>query len=72
MKRIKIKRQQCKLTQSQLSHLSGVNIKTLQAYEQGEIDINQASALTVAKLAEVLNCDVLDLLERKTSDILDE
>lgn len=72
MTRLKIKRQQCKLSQSQLSKLSGVNVRLIQSYEQRERNINTASVSTILKLCNALRCDILDLLERETNDILDE
>ena len=51
------------MTQSKLSEISGVNLRTLQDYEQGRKDINKAEAMTVYKLAEALDCNVWELLE---------
>lgn len=53
------------LTQSNLSALAGVNIRTLQGYEQGLKDINKAQGITLYKLAQALGCKVEDLLELK-------
>ena len=50
------------LSQSQLSDKSGVNLKTLQYYEQGYKDINKAKAITLYKLAQVLEVNIEDLL----------
>lgn len=52
-----------KMTQSKLAEISGVNLRTLQDYEQGRKDINKAEAMTVYKLAEALDCNVWELLE---------
>lgn len=51
------------LSQSQLAEQSGVSIRTIQAYEQKEKDINKASVSILAALAEVLKCSINDLLE---------
>ena len=51
------------ISQSQLSELSGVNLRTLQDYEQGQKSINGARAETVYRIAQALNCKVEDLLE---------
>jgi transcriptional regulator with XRE-family HTH domain len=51
------------LTQSQLSEETGIPIKTIQQYEQGRKDINKAQAEYVIKLAQVLCCNPVDLLE---------
>ena len=51
------------LTQNKLAEISGVNLRTLQDYEQGHKDINKAEAMTVYKLSEALGCNVWELLE---------
>ena len=50
------------LTQLDLSVLSGVNLRTLQDYEQGRKPINQAAAVTVHNIAKVLGVTVEDLI----------
>ena len=50
-------------SQSELSSLSGVNIRNIQLYEQGVQDINRASASTLAALARPLACAIEDLME---------
>lgn len=50
-------------SQSELSRLSGVNIRNIQLYEQGVQDINRASAATLASLARPLSCTIEDLME---------
>lgn len=57
-------RESNKLSQSQLSTLSGVSIRTIQAYEQRSKDINKAESIIVFNLAKVLSCTMEDLLER--------
>lgn len=52
-----------KISQSELAKQTGVNVRTLQDYEQGRKDINQAAAITVYKLSEALGCSVWELLE---------
>ena len=49
--------------QSELSRLSGVNIRNIQLYEQGVQDINRASASTLASLARPPACNIEDLME---------
>lgn len=51
------------LSQSKLAELAELNIRTLQDYEQGRKDLNNAKAITVYKLAKILNCNIEDLLE---------
>jgi transcriptional regulator with XRE-family HTH domain len=54
------------LTQDELSKISGVNIKSLSAYEQNPSKLNTASAATVYKLSNALNCEIEDLLNIET------
>lgn len=56
-------REKNKLTQSELAKLTDLNIRTLQDYEQGRKDLNNAKAITVYKLSKALKCDILDLLK---------
>jgi transcriptional regulator with XRE-family HTH domain len=51
------------LSQSKLAKQAGVNLRTLQDYEQGRKNINLAAAITVQKLAEALGCASWELLE---------
>lgn len=51
------------LTQKQLSECSGVSLRMIQKYEQGDKDINKASGITLYKLAIALNCKMEDLIE---------
>lgn len=53
------------LTQKELSKLSRINLKTIQKYEQGVIDINNANIYTLYKLANVLKCDIIYLFTDK-------
>lgn len=49
-------------TQESLSELSGVNIKSIAAYEQNPEKLAAASVSTVDKLAESLGCDLIDIV----------
>lgn len=60
---LKLKRLEANLSQSELSKLSDVPVRTIQQYEQKQKNINKANAETVIKLAKVLNCSILDLIE---------
>lgn len=51
------------MTQQELSELSGVNIKSISAYEQTPNKINKASVETIFSIAECLNCDIKDIVE---------
>jgi len=51
------------LSQSQLADESGVSLRSIQMYEQRKKDVNKAQAMTLARIARVLSCDVESLLE---------
>lgn len=57
-----------KLTQDELAELSGVNIKSLSSYEQQPIKLSNASVSTIYKLAQALNCDMMDIVNREFLD----
>ena len=59
---LKLFREREKLSQSQLAKKSGVNLRSIQAYEQGYKDINKAQVITVLKLSEALKCDIYEIL----------
>lgn len=59
---LKLQRERMGLSQSQLADMSGINIKTIQAYEQRQKDIKSAKFDTLQKLSTVLGCDIVDLL----------
>lgn len=63
MNKLKEKRMQRKLSQSQLAKESGVSLRMLQKYEQGDRDIKKAQAETVYKLAKALNCKMEELID---------
>lgn len=50
-------------SQSELSRLSGVSLRSIQMYEQRNKDINRAQAESLAGLARALGCRMEDLLE---------
>lgn len=60
---LKLIRQKAELSQKELSAISGVPLRTIQQYEQGQKNINSAKAETVLKFAKALECSVEDLLE---------
>lgn len=61
------------LSQSQLADSTGLNVRTVQHYEQGSKDLNAAKLSTILKLCKVLRCSLEDILDdRETLDLLDE
>lgn len=61
--RLKAIREAAGLSQSRLSSLSGVSLRSIQQYEQGAKSINRAAAVSVLRLANALGCRVEDLIE---------
>lgn len=53
-------------TQASLAELSGVNIKSIVAYEQNPEKLSSASLSTVYKLANSLGVDVDDIVNKET------
>lgn len=51
------------LSQTELSKQSGVELRSIQMYEQKRNDINKAQVETLLKLSKVLGCNIEDLLE---------
>lgn len=65
---VKDRRLAAGLSQSQLAAASGVPLRTLQQYEQGQKNINHARADYIESLARVLCCNPSDLLERRAAE----
>jgi len=61
--RLKAMRVSKGMTQKDLAEKSGVNIRMIQDYEQGNKNINHAWVDTVIKLADALECDIRDIIE---------
>ncbi len=51
------------LSQADLAYETGVNLRSIQMYEQKVNDIDKAQAKTLYKLSRVLGCTIEDLLE---------
>lgn len=60
LKQVRKKR---KLSQSELSKISGVSLRAIKAYEQGKLDIAKAQGETLYKLAKTLDCSMEDLIK---------
>ena len=52
-----------RLTQQQLSVLSGVKIRSIRAYEQGDNELSKAQGETLQMLAHALDCTIEELLQ---------
>ena len=59
---LKLLRQKRNLTQEQLALISGVNIRSIRAYEQGENDILKAQGESLLMLSKALGCTIEELL----------
>ena len=72
MYNLKKRREAVGLSQSQLAKKAGVSIRLVQTLEAESAtnhrDINKAAAMTVWKLAEALDCDIIDILEPELPD----
>lgn len=51
------------LTRKQLSEISGINLRTIEAYEQGKNDIGMAAVSSVRQLARALKVPIESILE---------
>ena len=49
-------------TRKKLAELTGINIRTIEAYEQGKNNINMAAVETVRTLARALNVPIEKIL----------
>lgn len=63
MSKLQDRRKAAGLSQSKLAAKVPMSVRTLQHLEAGSLDINKAAAVTVYRLAVVLECEVVDLLE---------
>lgn len=61
--KLKKTRESAGISQSELARLSGVNLRSVQMYEQKVNDIDKAQAKTIYKLSIALGCEIEDLLE---------
>jgi DNA-binding Xre family transcriptional regulator len=61
--RLRTKRLNSGLSQSQLAAESGVSIRQIQLFEQRKRDINNTAAITLLRLSKALHCRMEDLIE---------
>lgn len=61
---LKIRRQRNGLSQRELAEAAGISVRTIQQYEQRQKNINKAQAESLVVLAQVLYCNVEDLIEK--------
>lgn len=53
------------LSQSQLAKASGVKLRCIQHWEQGDRNINKAAVDSVLSMANSLGCKITDLMEKQ-------
>jgi DNA-binding Xre family transcriptional regulator len=58
------------LTQAELAQKTGLNLRTLQYYEQGNKPIESARLDKLLKLCIVLKCKISDIIDNPRSDYL--
>lgn len=61
--RLRIRRESCNLSQSELSLASGVPLRQIQLFEQRQRDISKTAAETLFQLAKFFHCEMEDLME---------
>lgn len=64
-KKLKEMRQAKGLSQSQLAETTGINVRTLQHYEQGSKIFDHARIDTILKVCLALNCKLDDIIENQ-------
>lgn len=64
-KKLKEMRQAAGLSQSQLAEKTGINVRTLQHYEQGSKNFDHARIDTILKVCLALNCKLENLVENQ-------
>lgn len=64
-KKLKEMRQSRGLSQSQLAEKTGINVRTIQHYEQGSKNFDHARIDTILKCCIALNCKLEDLIENE-------
>ena len=64
-KKLKELRQAAGLSQSQLAEKTGINVRTLQHYEQGSKVFDHARIDTILKVCLALSCRLEDIIENQ-------
>ena len=69
--RLKMYRQRAGYTQRSLSQATGINIRSIQNYEQGKNNLARASYDRVSRIAGVLGCSRDDLIPTNYEKTID-
>ena len=62
--KLRMRRETCGFSQSELASESGVPLRQIQLFEQRQRDINKTAAQTLLQLSKALHCNMEDLVER--------
>ena len=65
MLKLKQLRQSKQMTQGQLAEAAGLNLRTIQHYEQGSKNLDHARIDTLMKICIALDCKLTDLIENE-------
>ena len=61
--KLRMRRETCGFSQSELSSDADVPLRQIQLFEQRQRDINKCAAITLLKLSRSLHCSIEDLME---------
>ena len=59
---LKVNRELEGLSLEELAEKTGIDVETLRKYEDGTLDLNQASLLTLLKICKALGCEISNIL----------
>lgn len=65
MSKLKTKRMEAGLSQSQLAEKANMNVRTLQHYEQGSKNFDHARIDTILRVCLALKCKIEDIIENQ-------
>lgn len=63
MSKLKEMRNLANISRTELAEQTGLNIRTIEAYEQRRRDINSADMKTLLKICKVLGCKLDDIVD---------
>lgn len=73
MNKLKAKRLETGMSQSQLAEKANLNVRTIQHYEQGSKNFDHARIDTILKVCLALNCKFVEVIENQNFvDLLDQ
>ena len=59
---LKVNRELAGISQETIAAKTGLDLETIQKYEDESLDLNQASLLTLLKICKVLDCEISTIL----------